>query len=562
MNRDLLLPLFAAAALATACHAQTLVTLPTQATNASGDATNAFPWGTPASTWPGLRVLATYGTGSTGLTTPVVITELRWRPDEIAPPQPGGTFSTATIRMSTSPVGWQNVTTDFASDHGGDLTTVYSGPVTYTPTGGPTTWTPSSWCVRVQLQTPFVYYPTLGDLVIDVDYAGTSFAGGGVGTMDMQTANANGSRVFASSNYPTANNLGQTNIPVVQLVTYPAIASVASAGAGCVPIGINNDSFYQYFSGAVLVQTPPNLRMRTNGQGYRVDNLPAPWRSTTGALPLNVLHNQEIAVPFASGWFLDGFYRQVSTLYVAANGSVSTGPNGGNFSARNLLDSPYSSWFCWKNYDPSRLGSGSILWEETATHVYVTWDHVFGISGNGPASSFQLQFEKASANVDLVWGDRPGDNDFYTVGYSEGGVSSPLATMQIVPTSQLGFFVGFRKQPLTLGLPVRPVLGHTLQFTVANMVGTSPFGVVLVGLQAYASPIVLPGGGSCTQAVSSDAMLAFVPTGSQATVPMFLPGNPNYSGLQLHTQAMVLSPGSNGANLMTSNRLDLVLGVR
>ncbi|MCR9248747.1 MAG: PKD domain-containing protein [bacterium] len=263
MQRLILSRVLATLATSSLAIAQLSVVVPDGAETNPGNSSNAFPWGTDASFWPGLRLMATYGAQNftnQNVNFPILISRLKWRPDNFAGARTGGQFAIATIELSTSPVGWAGVTTNYATNHGADRAVVYDaaidGPVIHTPTPGPGSWTVQSWCVDVQLSSPFLYDPSQGDLVIDVDYPTGSFTGGNVGQMDVQGAGSNSSRVFASSMYPVANGTTQQHGPVVEVDYVPAaglysIFSADRTGGGS-PLTVNfMDQSYSSSAGGV-----------------------------------------------------------------------------------------------------------------------------------------------------------------------------------------------------------------------------------------------------------------------------------------------------------------------
>src|SRR5262249_28446556 len=126
--------------------------------------------------------------------------------------------------------------TNFATNHGPDLTTVFTGPVTFQAGAGVGVGVPAPWVVDLTLTTPFVYDPGAGDLDIDVDYpGGANFVGGSLPQMDVQGSPALASRVHASSLYPAANGTTLNHGPVVEVTYVPAVGAATAVpyGTGC-----------------------------------------------------------------------------------------------------------------------------------------------------------------------------------------------------------------------------------------------------------------------------------------------------------------------------------------
>lgn len=99
-----------------------------------------------------------------GITGPIVITTLEWRPS-------GGTvtslisFPAVDIWLDYSANDYLTPSTTFASNRSATPMLVYSGPLTSVPSTGTT---PNSWTLKAVLTIPFVYDPTLGkDLLLE-----------------------------------------------------------------------------------------------------------------------------------------------------------------------------------------------------------------------------------------------------------------------------------------------------------------------------------------------------------------------------------------------------------
>jgi hypothetical protein len=111
-----------------------------------------------------------------GYTTPLSIERISFRPNSDY--NYGGAFSATLsdiqINLSTTPWTMDELTSEFAHNVGADDTPVVDrGPLTLSssftgPTGGP-----KDFDIHIDLDTPFVYDPTLGNLVMDVrNYGG------------------------------------------------------------------------------------------------------------------------------------------------------------------------------------------------------------------------------------------------------------------------------------------------------------------------------------------------------------------------------------------------------
>jgi PKD repeat protein len=153
-----------------------------------------------------------------GLNGPVRITNIRWRADGGAT-QLGYTYQNVILKLSTCPHDYSAMSLTFANNHGGDVATVYSGPVVVnTPAGT----SPNSWFVSIAI-TPFVYDPTIGDLTVDVALDGVGGAGHSVPntprTDCVGFAGTPGAWAYNVTNWqsPTATRTQNGIAPVIEL---------------------------------------------------------------------------------------------------------------------------------------------------------------------------------------------------------------------------------------------------------------------------------------------------------------------------------------------------------
>src|SRR5262245_13492265 len=240
------LALLATALPAATALAQSTVVIPAGLVAGAGNSSNAFPWGSSAATFPGLRVQTVYdGSNFTaaGITAPIRILRLKWRANDAATSWTGGTFAQATIRCATAAVDHTALSAAFAANVGPNLTTVHSGAVAFLPGAGAGIGLPGTVAVDVALSTPFVYDPALGDLAIDVDCpGGSNFAGGTLTPMDVQTGAA-ASRVYASTNYPASNGITLGHGAVVEVVHVPVNSLLAAfttdVSGGATPVTVH-----------------------------------------------------------------------------------------------------------------------------------------------------------------------------------------------------------------------------------------------------------------------------------------------------------------------------------
>ncbi|MCA8954179.1 MAG: lamin tail domain-containing protein [Planctomycetes bacterium] len=226
-----LLPV-AAALFAAGLSAQLTHVIPDGMASAAGGSANTYPWGTPASGLPGLRVLSCYDSSNfttANITNPILITRLRWRANDSSATWSGGVYTFATVSLSTAAVDVSGVTTTWAANHGPDLTMCYAGPVTVQPGAGSGAGVPGPFHVDVLFTTPFLYDPQQGDLCIDTEYQGGAFVGGSLVSLDVDNSGSGkASRVYGSTMYPNANGTTQNHGLVVQLTYTPMAANTGN----------------------------------------------------------------------------------------------------------------------------------------------------------------------------------------------------------------------------------------------------------------------------------------------------------------------------------------------
>ncbi len=177
----------------------------------------------------------------------ILISRLRWRADDTAPTNKawtGGTFGGVTIKMSTAAVDYKALTTTFSANHGPDVTTVFSGPVTVAAGKGTGSGVPGPYYVDVTLNSPFLYDPTQDkDLLIDIASDGSAWTPATGTTIPLAAASGTGylSRSLYNLNSHTATTGSiQADIGVIMEVTYgPPVGLFAGFTASPIQGGQN-----------------------------------------------------------------------------------------------------------------------------------------------------------------------------------------------------------------------------------------------------------------------------------------------------------------------------------
>jgi hypothetical protein len=549
------------AALATA---QIPIVIPNGCATAAGNTSNAFPWGSNAAAWPGLRLMCIYDASnftSQGINQPVLITRLRWRPDNAAGAVTGGTFQQADVRLSTAPMDYTGLTTNFATNHGPDLTTVYSGPVVHTATPGSAAWTVNSWCVDINLTTPFPYDPSAGDLVIDCDYpGGANFIGGTVGQMDVQGTGANAGRIWASAAYPTANGTALNHGVVVE-VTCAGAGGYASAqpyGNGCVD---QYATFYEMFAANTFDLSNTSLQMIPTGTGYITLPGSNQWWTPVGA---NLgLTDDSVSAALPLGFNLNYPGGSTSNVYASSNGFVWAQSNANNGCCNGdpgTLVTQGARWCpLWNDLNPS-VG-GTVIWDQDPANgaAYLTFTGVNEYNTSNP-NTFQVAFF-ASGIVEMRWQSCAVTGHTTLVGWSPGANNRARNSIDI--SASLPILTTADAFPLTHDASARPVIGTSTNLRTTNVPASSVLGATLLGLVEVTNGIDLTGFGmpGCRQYLNVDSSSIWFPAGGVGVTPFNIPSGNWLIGLQVKSQGAALVPGINPLGALSSNGLRLTLDV-
>jgi PKD repeat protein len=233
---------------ATTAMAQFNIVLPNGAAVTEGSSSNAFPWGRGAT---GMLHQCVYDSShftAQGITYPIMINGLRWRPNT-GVALVATTFPIAcSIRLSTCPVDWTLTTTTFATNRGPDETLCFQGPVSFP--AQPAVVGPTPFGINIPLTTPFLYNPNLGDLNIECDLPIQTGYVGGTPQLDVSAAVgvANAARIYWSTGYTgypggVATARDANHAVVVQVDYVPAAGLFAGFSAnvtgGPSPLAVN-----------------------------------------------------------------------------------------------------------------------------------------------------------------------------------------------------------------------------------------------------------------------------------------------------------------------------------
>ena len=558
---------------AVSATAQSTVVIPNGAATTEGNDFNNFPWGRGGSGLLHQCIYDAVNFTAQGINHPIVITRLRWRPDDMRSSAASSYAVGGTVKLSTCPLASTAVTQTFANQRGPDVTTVFSGPVSWPAFAA--TPGPCPFHIDVPLTTPFVYNPALGGLNIEVDLPIQGFTGTTPLQLDVMTFGANASRVWLSSGYvnggPNLTTPFSPGIPhgLVVEVTYTvpqALAAVTPYGAGCYDVP---NSVYELWTGL----SPFDLggsgmsMIYNGGNGYTclpvLTSYVAPpptatWIQLGDDTEANVVLSSPLVHPGGS----------TSQLVVCSNGFVSAGPgNGTDYlpTIAGFLGFPQTCWVAdWHDYNPSPLGlgPGNIRFHEVGNVSYLTWDAVPTFPIQNP-NTFQIQFERSSGNVHVVWSIISDVWD-HMVGFKVGGPALDPGNRDISATLPSNFTCGRDDRALRLLASARPITGTTISLDTTE-VGAGTIGANILSLTQINPGIELSvlGMPNCFALVGLDLLSAHLPSGGSFSASLAIPANPALTGLHLGNQSAIFGDvNANPAGMRSSNALDLRIGTQ
>jgi len=554
-----------------AVRAQSTVVIPNGAAAVEGDSFNNFPWGRGGT---GLLIQCIYDAvnfTAQGINHPILITRLRWRPDDNRSSVASQYAVGGTVHLSTCSRASTAVTQTFADQRGPDYAMVFSGPVSwpaFAATNGP-----CPFLIDIPLTAPFPYDPAAGGLNIEVDLPIQNFAGTTPLQLDVKTFGSNASRVWLSSGYANGGANATTSfspsIPhgVVVEVSYALPSPFADAtahGTGCYEIA---HSVYEQFANATPFDLGGSgMTMFFNGSdGYFCMPAQTTYVAPSGAatsLPLG--DDTDTTVTLSSPLLHPG--GSTSQLTICSNGFVSAGSgNGTGFapSVAEFLGFARTCWAAdWHDYNPMAVGSGTVKFEQVGTFSYVTWDGVHGFANPNP-NTFQIQFDRSNGNVHVVWTNMLDVFD-HMVGFKVGGPALDPGNQDLSAMLPVFFACGRDQRALRLAASARPVLGTSIQL-VTTHAGAGTLGASILSFTLLNPGVELSASGmpNCFQLIGTDLFTFHPPSGGAFSRSLILPASPWLSGVHIGNQSVILGElGVNLAGIRSSNALDLRLGMQ
>jgi len=430
----------------------------------------------------------------------------------------------------------------------------------------------------VNFTQPFLYDPNAGDLTIDFVCSGPSNAAN-TPTIDASstTGQALAKRVYGLSyaGSPTGSLWSGESSHAVEF-TYSFGSGYASArtyGTGCYD---GASTVYETFTGNFdLAGAPTNslLILQNGNGGFTV--VPGSNVFFTPASPDLLLGDDtlsaSLALPFAFqfGTLSTSAVKMASNgyLWLRATETVSDlSPTVAELLTLGPRIAPY-----WTDLNPAaldpvtqqRIGSVHFDVDPVTNNPVFTWLNVpeYGSANTGNRNTFQIELLPGGA-FEIRWQNAATTATrqiltgvSYGLGARDGGSYDLSAA---VP-----FSTGRDANALRLAASGRPVLGSTINLNTSEIPANVAVGAMLFGLTKIDPGIDLAslGAPGCRQYTSIDASSVFFGTGSTRSMAMSFPNVPTFAGVQIKTQAAVLSPGANALGLLTTNGLELNLDV-
>ena len=204
------------------------IVVPNNRATVEGNADNGFPFNIGANSMRYQQVFDASEFGA--LSTPELITKIAFRPDATFQGKPfASTLTNVQINLSTTGAAVDGLSPTFASNVGGDETVVFSGPLFLASADTGPVAGPKAFDIVINLQTPFLYDPNLGNLLLDVRNFPISL------TTQFDASRSTGdpiSRVFSTSASGVNDLTGRTDSDalIAQFTTIDPVPSVSCVG--------------------------------------------------------------------------------------------------------------------------------------------------------------------------------------------------------------------------------------------------------------------------------------------------------------------------------------------
>jgi len=212
------------------------VVVPNVSQNTEGNYNNGFPFNVGDFGFTTQRYQQVYASSQfSSITSPTFITAITFRPDGDSGNSFSQTITNIQINLSTTSAGVGSLSFTFADNVGGNDAVVHSGALSISSsfTGG----NPRDFDIVINLQTPFLYDPSAGNLLMDVrNFSGeitTQFdASDDTGTMSRLFTASSGVNSLVGDIDDESGLVTQFTFAAVPVPTTWALMGLAISGAG------------------------------------------------------------------------------------------------------------------------------------------------------------------------------------------------------------------------------------------------------------------------------------------------------------------------------------------
>ena len=214
--------------------AQQNVVVPNAFANVPGDTNNGFPFNLGSFTSSTQRYQQVYASNQfSAISVPTFISAISFR---VATDGSGSAFSSTLpsiqINLSTTSATPSSLSSTYSDNIGGNDAQVYSGALTLSSTN---TGSPPNFDITITLQTPFLYDPVSGNLLMDV----RNFGGGSTTQFDAINSDPSVERVWNNDvTSPTGSVDGLGLITQFTFTAVPEPTTWALIGVGSLGTGV------------------------------------------------------------------------------------------------------------------------------------------------------------------------------------------------------------------------------------------------------------------------------------------------------------------------------------
>ena len=252
-----------------------------------------------------------------------------------------------------------------------------------------------------------------------------------------------------------------------------------------------------------------------------------------------------------------------NTLRVCSNGWVTTGasPSGTNYTPTVAKFLPLEMWCAlWRDLNPAN--GGDVYVDTNSQRTVVSWSGVPNYSNSG-SNTCQMQFW-ANGDVHVIYQNIT-VNGSYLVGYSIVNASDP-GSVDISNSLNSGLTVcsgSGGTSDVALNASARPIIGTTVNLITTNVPLTSVGGLSILSLTPIPGGFDLTSLGmpGCFLYQNLDVIDLFPVAGGTGQRSFAFPNTPSLAGTILLNQSAVMVLGINAFHIVTSNGLELLVGL-